>query len=118
MQTPCGSCCWVTLACAVAWVLVGSALAMFSWNKVIAKVGSYKAVKFWQVLLLFVTIGVVFCAPRYASKSCMGGEGKSCHSKHCNDCGEHAGCPWSAKDAQLEGGDHKAAPTTAPAKKK
>ena len=64
----CSSGCAVTcVGIAALWILASSALLMFTWNKVITDIFKFKAVKFWQALLVVFTLGVM-CLPSKVGK--------------------------------------------------
>ena len=76
-----GACPLVCIVSAIVWVLVASVLLCVTWNKVIVRVSNLKTAKFWQALLVVVTL-LAFCAPRYMM-----------HKK--GHGGWHKGCPHS-----------------------
>lgn len=93
-----GAACAVTCTLIfVAWLLIASALLLGTWNKVIKALWNVKPAKYWQALLLIVTV-VALCAPRYYAKLGRGGchHGGYCGAKH-SCCGEGKGggdCPY------------------------
>lgn len=68
----------------VGWLLITSGLLFLSWNHVVVKFTKLKKGKYWQALLILLTL-VALCPP-------MGGKGK-CY-KHCCKKG---GCEYSKK---------------------
>lgn len=87
--------------CFLAWLLISSGLLTLTWNKVVAAMMKVKAAKYWQALLLVITL-CVFCAPRYyMHKGCCGHHHSSCHKdKDCDGDGKKEDCPYSKHHGQ------------------
>ncbi len=90
--------CWPScIAMGVAWLLIASALLFFAWNKVLVPLFAFKKGKFWQALLLLVTV-CVLCLPCASKKhgQCGHGHSGACSTGHCemekkgDCCKDHA----------------------------
>ncbi len=60
-------CVFTCIALAIVWFFVGSYLLFLTWNKVVSQITKLNAMKYWQALLVIVTL-LVLCAPKYAYK--------------------------------------------------
>jgi len=68
--------CIVTIT---AWVFIAALLIYLTWNQVFSFLWKFKKVKYWQALLLIVTVAFLL-APKYYFKSHYGrGWGKGYH---------------------------------------
>jgi len=72
----------------ILWGLVASGLLLLSWNKVVVPLSNVKAAKYWQALLIVVTLAVVCFAPKMMMK-------KSSHYGHWNKKCTGSTCPYS-----------------------
>ena len=100
-----GSCCWVTCTIiATLWLLVGSGLLFLTWNKVIVSFTKLNKAKYWQALLLVVTV-MFLSLPRYYMQRSMMHRG-ACFSHKCDKKDE---CPYS-RGEQREEAEHVAKP--------
>ncbi|MDO8493790.1 MAG: hypothetical protein Q7S68_00435 [Deltaproteobacteria bacterium] len=75
------------LAFFAGWWVVSSILLFLVWNKVVAALTNVKTGKFWQALLVVLTIAVLCIAPKMVMKK--GGAFK---------CKAHAGCHQGSED--------------------
>lgn len=84
--------CGVTFALVLlGWLLIASALVWQAWNRVICHVWAQpRTVRYWQALLLIVTV-CVLCAPR-TMRHCGGhiGSGKDCCAEN-KECCQNGG---------------------------
>ncbi len=71
-------CMWTMCGFGFAWWIIAAVLLYFSWNKVVADILQVRPGKFWQALLVVLTLAV-FCAPHHWEHSrcgsCKGWEG-------------------------------------------
>jgi hypothetical protein len=55
-------CCVIGILVAIAWWLFASGLLLCAWNSVIASIANVKKAKYWQALVIVLTL-VVLCGP-------------------------------------------------------
>ena len=100
----CGSpwCCVIGILAVIAWWLFASGLLLCAWNSVIAQIANVKKAKYWQALVIVLTIAVL-CGPfvfsrhlgmnarhrheycqRDMDKSCCGSMRKPCEASPCD----------------------------------
>ena len=90
----CSPWCWVLcILGAIAWWMFASGLLLCAWNSVVASIANVKKAKYWQALVIVLTLvvlfGPLFCGRR-ACRGMMRGKGRTMECGHmgkqCGSC--------------------------------
>ena len=84
-----GPCPIMMIILCLVWFLVSSGLLYYTWNKVITYLFNAKSVKFWQALLIVLTLGFMASPKLMMHKPAKWGK-SHCQTK---ECGKN--CPMS-----------------------
>jgi hypothetical protein len=83
----------ICVLAALGWWLIASGLLLLSWNRVVTTFVTVKKVKYWQVLLVVLTLAVLFvplCHGRQARRGMMCDKARSMEcgqmGKQCGSC--------------------------------
>jgi hypothetical protein len=92
-RSGCGSpWCWVLcILGAIAWWLFASGLLLCAWNSVVASIANVKRARFWQAMVIVLTLAVLF-GPLFCGRHALrchrgdkGCRGENMHGR--NQCG-------------------------------
>ena len=88
-------CCVIRILVVIAWWLFASGLLLCAWNSVVARLANVKKAKYWQALVIVLTLVVLFgplCCGRHAWGRHRDGRGCCIQSgqkgKPCGGCSD------------------------------
>jgi hypothetical protein len=100
--------CVIGVLVAIAWWLFASGLLLCAWNSVVASIANVKKAKYWQAMVIVLTL-VVLSVPFWCGeKSCVGawcGSDREHHGYHKSRCNPSEICPGHRPCETEERGD-------------